>query len=100
MTVIIVLERKKVIRFVILAVLLYIAYVVIFKKKKRNVPQGNNRPDELQEGPIEDVLLEDPVCHALVPKQQAVHLQHNGEMIYFCSEECCSRFLSQQGEVK
>lgn len=88
------------IRFVILAVLLYIAYLFIFTKRKKRAQQDNNQPNEQQERPIEDVLLEDPVCHALVPKRQAVHLQHNGEMIYFCSEECCSRFLSQQGEVK
>ena len=88
------------IRIVILAVLLYVAYLFVFAKRKKNVRQENNRRDEPVELPVEDVLMEDPICHALVPKQQAIHLQHDGGMLYFCSEECCSRFLSKSGEKK
>ncbi|MEE4313728.1 MAG: YHS domain-containing protein, partial [Desulfofustis sp.] len=47
---------------------------------------------------ITDVLVEDPVCHKLVPKQQAIQLEVKGETHYFCSRECSEHFLSEKGE--
>jgi YHS domain-containing protein len=51
---------------------------------------------------VADVLVEDPVCHKLVPKQQAIRLKSKkrNEIIYFCSEECCELFVRQEGEKK
>lgn len=89
------------IKFVVIGVLLYIGYRLLisdWRKKKGNGSSGQDRPD----GPVTDVLVEDPVCHKLVPKQQAVRLkpENQEEIIYFCSEECCNRFVNQQGEKK
>lgn len=53
---------------------------------------------EEDSAPVADVLVEDPVCRKLVPKKQAVRLQHKDKMIYFCSEDCCNRFVSNEGE--
>lgn len=86
------------IKLVVIAILLYIGYRLLtsdWKKKKT---------DSIQEGQddnsITDVLVEDPVCHKLVPKQQAIRLKHKAkeEIIYFCSEECCKQFVSQEGD--
>lgn len=85
-------------RFVILAILVYIAYRLLIGglRGRREVGGKAEPPNDPK---VSDVLVEDPVCHTLVPRQQAIHLQHKGEIIYFCSEKCCNIFI-QQGEEK
>jgi len=41
--------------------------------------------------------MEDPVCHTLVPKGQAIRLRHKGKTYYFCSEKCCDTFARESG---
>jgi len=48
-------------------------------------------------GVVQDVLVEDPVCHTLIPRGQAVQLHHDKNMYYFCSQKCCENFLKQKG---
>jgi YHS domain-containing protein len=48
--------------------------------------------------PADDVLVEDPVCKKLVPRMQAVKHQQAGQSFYFCSEECCRKFINQEGD--
>jgi len=88
-----------VLRFVILAILVFIAYRLLVGslKGRRDVEKKAVPPES--DAKVSDVLVEDPVCHTLVPRQQAIHLQHKGEIIYFCSEKCCNIFI-QQGDEK
>ncbi len=83
-------------RLIILAILFYIGYrlIVSGRKKEKQVRKPNNQTN----GPntVSDVLVEDPVCHCLVPKRQAIHLQHQGSMVYFCSEDCCNKFIKKK----
>lgn len=87
------------IRLIVLAILLYIGYLLIKggsgKKKKDESDSELNDPSN-----VSDVLVEDPVCKKLVPKQQAVTTQYKDETIYFCSKECCSTFVSEKGAEK
>lgn len=84
------------IRIIIIAILLYIGYRLIFGgKKKQDEPKV---VEDNAKQPVEDVLVEDPVCHNLVPKQQAVRLNHNGETVYFCSDTCCKKFVADKGD--
>ena len=87
------------IRLVILAILIYIGYLLIRggsgKKKKDTIDKDTDTPSG-----IADVLMEDPVCKKLVPKQQAVQIEHEGETIYFCSDKCCNMFISDKGVEK
>lgn len=85
-------------RIVIIAILLYIGYRLITGGRKKRNSEQDEKPESQSELPVQDVLMEDPVCHSLVPKQQAIHLRHRGSMVYFCSEECCNTFIAQQGE--
>ncbi len=80
-------------RLVIIAILIYIGYLLFRggRKKETKRKVESNGP-----ATVADVLVEDPVCHSLVPKQQSIHLQHHDEMIYFCSEECCQKFIEEK----
>lgn len=89
------------IKIVVIAVLLYLGYRLLVSgwSKKKDDRTEESVPDD---GPVADVLIEDPICHKLVPKQQAIRLKskHNNEILYFCSEECCNLFVRQEGENK
>lgn len=88
-------------KLVIIAGLLYFGYRLLISdwKKKKN-RRKDAEPESVQDDQVEDVLVEDPVCHKLVPKQQAIRLKQRGTegFKYFCSEECCNKFVSQTGE--
>jgi YHS domain-containing protein len=88
-------QEEVVLRFVILAILIFLAYRLVagsFRSGKKD-----ERKPELADGDptVSDILVEDPVCHTLIPRQQSIHLRHHGENVYFCSEECCDIFLKK-----
>ena len=94
-------------RILILAALLYIGYRLIsanFKKdddeQKKDQDEGSAQSAQSahasgETGPITDVLIEDPVCRKLVPKQQAHIVELDGETHYFCSKECGDAFAAE-----
>ncbi len=87
------------IKFVVIAILLYIGYrLLIGDWKKKDTEKPKQDPAESRSETVADVLVEDPVCHKLVPKQQAIRLKHKKNIVYFCSEKCCDLFVSQQGD--
>ncbi|MEE4239873.1 MAG: hypothetical protein V2I36_00290 [Desulfopila sp.] len=87
------------IRIVIIGILLYIGYLLIKGGSGKKKKEKENAEKKSLAG-VSDVLVEDPVCKKLVPKQQAVTLQHQDTTIYFCSEECCKTFVSEKGAEK
>ena len=85
-------------RLFILAILLYIAWRLalnIIREKIRK--ELLNRSDRKEDKPAEDVLVEDPVCHTLIPRQQAIRLRQAGKTYYFCSDTCCDQFTGKPG---
>lgn len=88
-------------RILLLAVLLYIGYRLIsanFKKdddKKDMYEEEGSAHSGADTGSITDVLIEDPVCGKLVPKQQAHIVELDGETHYFCSKECGDAFSAE-----
>lgn len=88
-------------RLIIIAILIYIGYRLIFGGKKK--VSGNQQAFKDESGrqqPIEDVLVEDPICKNLVPKQQAIQVKDKGKIIYFCSEKCCDQYVAEKGETE
>jgi YHS domain-containing protein len=101
-------------RILILAALLYIGYRLIsanFKKDSGDQTQAEKEKSEGQKktpeadagaeaaadaGTITDVLVEDPVCGRLVPKQQARIVESDGEPHFFCSQECADAFVADK----
>lgn len=85
-------------RLLILAVLLYAGWRLLRKKTPKKQNDGAVHGNESE---MEDVLVEDPVCHVLLPKHQALRLRRDGITYYFCSEQCCDQFAGnpEKGEV-
>lgn len=91
-----------IVRLVILAILAYIAWVLI-----RGIFSGLSSPAKKDEtgsagenSQSQDVLVEDPVCHTLVPKHQAIRMRKDGKTYYFCSDECCDKFSEKERGVE
>ncbi len=86
-------------RILILAVLLYIGYRLITRSLKQSDEEGKDDSQSTgKTGKITDVLVEDPICGKLVPKQQAHQLEGENETHYFCSKECHDKFVSEKGD--
>ena len=86
-------------RILILAVLFYLGYRLIKANfSKSDDKKKDDKQDEKtrQGGAITDVLIEDPICHKLVPKQQAYTLEADDGPHYFCSKECGAKFAAEQ----
>ncbi len=87
------------VKLIVIGILLYIGYLLIkgsVGKSKKNKQNGEiNGPSK-----VSDVLVEDPVCKKLVPRQQAITAEHEGKTIYFCSKECCNTFAIAKGAEK
>ncbi len=83
-------------RLLILAILLYIAWRLIRNLIREKIEkETEQRQKKEADGPsVEDVLVEDPVCHTLIPKNQAIRLRQDGTTHYFCSNECCDKFTT------
>ena len=86
-------------RLLILAVLLYIAWRLIRNliREKINTEAEKQQKKKTAGSTVQDVLVEDPVCHTLVPKHQAVRLRQDGKTYYFCSDKCCDKFTGKPG---
>lgn len=90
------------IKILVISILLYLGYKLLVRDwgKKSDIKKEHSAQEEKTDESVADVLVEDPICHKLVPKQQAIRLNSKvkNEIIYFCSEECCNIFVSQEGE--
>jgi YHS domain-containing protein len=82
-------------RLFIIIFLLYILYRLLTGPSKKRV--HGKKQGAAAGGAVQDVLVEDPVCHTFIPKGQAVQLHHDKQMYYFCSNKCCEMFLKQKG---
>ena len=90
-------ERMTPLRLLIVAILLYVGWRLL---KKSFTKKQSDKEREGCDAGSQDVLVEDPVCHVLVPKHQALRLRRDGITYYFCSEQCCDQFTGkpEQGE--
>lgn len=84
-------------RIIVLVILFYIGYRLVVGSRKKKV-MASGKKKTTKEMPASDILVEDPVCNKLVPKQQAVTLEVAGETHYFCSKKCCKIYRNQHGE--
>ncbi|NLN39860.1 MAG: hypothetical protein GX155_09735 [Smithella sp.] len=81
-----------IVKIAALLVLLYIAYkvLVIFRRMKSadaTAYRANSTPSQGED------LVQDPFCKTYVPKSQAYVRQIEGHNTYFCTLECCEKYL-------
>jgi YHS domain-containing protein len=84
-------------RLLLLAALVYVVWRLLRRQLRDRIQTEllrQQRNEQEQQEAAEDVLVEDPVCGILIPKQQAVRLRQDGRTYYFCSESCCDAFTS------
>jgi YHS domain-containing protein len=71
----------------------YLIYLVV-KKIARSVGLWPQPPAPRAEGKREpDVLVQDPVCQTFIPRKEALRIEKDGKVHFFCSEGCLKRFL-------
>ena len=81
-----------VIKALIILVLLYIGYkvVMMFRRVKSQEVKGYR----MDEPPRGEDLVQDPLCKTYVPKSQAYVREIDNRQQYFCSRECCEKYLA------
>lgn len=82
------------IRILIFAGLIYLAYRALKSVIGASSSQRVSSSDRSTEK-IDDVMIKDPYCQAYFPKRNGVHYRHNGEDLYFCSENCKEKFIEK-----
>ena len=87
------------IRFVILAVVGYVAYRALKSWMFPSAPSSESVAGR-NVGEIDDIMIKDPYCEAYFPKKDAVHLKFDGKDIQFCSTQCKDKFLADHSEKK
>ncbi|MEE9911399.1 MAG: hypothetical protein K4571_06705 [Deltaproteobacteria bacterium] len=81
-----------IIKLLVILVLLYVGYrVVVMLRRVKSQDVEGRRVDTPPKG--ED-LVQDPLCRTYVPKSQAYVKEIDGQDQYFCSSECCEKYLS------
>ena len=81
-------------RIIILFLLFYLLFRLLVGSKKKGAAKKSGGGTM----PAQDILVEDPVCKVCIPKKQAMTLQDDGKIIYFCSPECREKFIATKGD--
>ena len=89
-------------RLLLLAFLLWIAWRLVRNLIRDKITQEaknqlRKKSEQTDETTVQDILVEDPVCHTLIPQHQAIRLRQNGKNYYFCSDSCCDQFTGEPG---
>lgn len=84
-----------VIKLLIVLLFLYAVYkvVTLFKRIKSHEVKGY-RVNDTQ--PVGEELVQDPQCKTYVAKSQAYQKEIDGRQEYFCSRDCCEKYLSRK----
>jgi len=77
-------------RLIVLAILLYILYRLVKGSFKKNRDISRGRADG-----VIDEMVQDPYCKIYIPRRQAVRRVHEGNEMFFCSEECADKFKAE-----
>lgn len=84
-------------KFIILAVVGYIFYRAL----KSWMLGSGSQPADLdgkRRTEVDDVLVQDPVCKTYIAQRDSIHLQQDGKVLYFCSEQCRDRYIASDEE--
>ncbi|MGI6637756.1 MAG: hypothetical protein ACOX4Z_01620 [Desulfobulbus sp.] len=85
-----------ILRLVAMGVLVYAGLRLRKYLLRQNSPAPQASAPEAETAPVEDILVEDPICQRLVPKKQAITVRDTEGLHHFCSEDCRNIFLQQR----
>jgi YHS domain-containing protein len=71
----------------------YMAYVVV-KKVATSLGFWPQVARPLGKNGEPDILVQDPVCKTFIPRREALRMERDGMIYFFCSEGCLKRFQS------
>lgn len=79
-----------------LVIIIFVVYLLFRLLKKGSSDRGARSAYSSYQKPVtgED-LVEDPVCHTYIPVSAALKINANGKTLYFCSQKCLDRYLSE-----
>ena len=84
-----------IVKVLILLILIYVGYKVV--TSLRRVKSQDARDDRVDSAPLKgEDLVQDPFCATYIPKSQAYSKEIEGCRQYFCSRECCEKYLSER----
>lgn len=84
-------------RVIVFIVLFFLIYRVVKSMKRARLERSDSAHVIHPSASGED-LIEDPVCRKHIPVSQAYTKEIAGKTYYFCSKECCEKFmLSKNG---
>lgn len=83
-----------IVKVLVILVLLYVGYRIVMMLLKRVKSQDIKgcRVDAMP--PKGEDLVQDPFCRTYVPKSQAYVKEIDDQDQYFCSSECCEKYLA------
>lgn len=79
-------------RLILILILVLIIYWVV---RRALLPPRKEEGRNLSA--TREELVQDPQCLCYVPKGQSYILSHRGRKLFFCSEECCRKYLASRG---
>ena len=78
-------------RLLIYGLLVWVIYRIV-QSRRQHSDAGQHRGTGVA-APVDDEMVQDPVCGAYFPRSQAVRAEGQGESPLFCSPECRDRYL-------
>jgi YHS domain-containing protein len=88
------------IRLVIFGFLIYLIYRLAKWMIMSPGIKGQNMEGHQVPATQGEDLVEDPYCHIYVPVSQAHKAAVDGRDLYFCSEKCLEKYLSEHSSEK
>ena len=85
-------------KLIILLVVGYFCYQALKNWMRSGSPSGGNVSSNVA-GEIDDVMIQDPICGVYFPKRNGISLQAKGEELFFCSQECKTKFIQTHKET-
>lgn len=82
------------IRLLIFAGIAYFFYRKIKSWALENMSQDRKSFNKSEQA-VNDIMIQDPYCKTYFPKREAVQLDINGTQLYFCSNQCREKFISE-----
>lgn len=82
-----------IVKILAIMVLLYVGYKIVKMFQRQKSQDVKAFPSDASQVKGED-LMQDPFCKTYVPKSQAYVKEIEGQEQYFCSQECCEKYLS------